>query len=39
MIDDFEHFLRMTKENGNNAAVKYIRYLNKQYFGYFLRIC
>ncbi len=25
MIDDFEHFLRVTKENGNNAAVKYIR--------------
>lgn len=22
MIDDFEHFLRVTKENGNNAAVK-----------------
>ena len=29
MIDDFEHFLRVTKENGNNAAVKYIRYLKK----------
>lgn len=29
MIDDFEHFLRITKENGNNAAVKYIRYLKK----------
>lgn len=29
MIDDFEHFLRVTKENGNNAAVKYLRYLKK----------
>ena len=29
MIDDFEHFLRVNKENGNNAAVKYIRYLKK----------
>ena len=29
MIDDFEHFLRINKENGNNAAVKYIRYLKK----------
>lgn len=29
MVDDFEHFLRVTKENGNNAAVKYIRYLKK----------
>lgn len=29
MIDDFEHFLRITKENGNNVAVKYIRYLKK----------
>lgn len=29
MIDDFGHFLRITKENGNNAAVKYIRYLKK----------
>ncbi len=29
MIDDFEHFLHVTKENGNNAAVKYIRYLKK----------
>ena len=29
MIDNFEHFLRVNKENGNNAAVKYIRYLKK----------
>lgn len=29
MIDDFEHFLRVNKRNGNNAAVKYIRYLKK----------
>lgn len=29
MVDDFEHFLRINKENGNNAAVKYIRYLKK----------
>ncbi len=29
MIDDFEHFLRVTKENGNNVAVKYLRYLKK----------
>lgn len=29
MIDDFEHFLRVNKGNGNNAAVRYVRYLKK----------
>lgn len=29
MVDDFEHFLRVTKQCANNAAVKYLRYLKK----------
>ncbi len=29
MIDDFEHFLRVNKGNGNNAAIRYVRYLKK----------
>lgn len=29
MIDDFEHFLRVSKGNSNNTAIRYVRYLKK----------
>lgn len=29
MVDDFEHFLRVSKGNSNNTAIRYVRYLKK----------
>lgn len=29
MIDDFEHFPRVSKGNSNNTAIRYVRYLKK----------